>query len=97
MEVVRRWVIQPARLWCRTCSPNPFKEHMEYAICIGFKDTNNKAEYEALLTSLKVVAELEVESLDIYRDSQLVVNQVQGDFLTEDLRMVAYLDEVKAI
>ena len=70
---------------------------MEYAIRIGFKSTNNKAEYENLLSSLIVTTELKVESLDVYNDSQLVVNQVQGDYLTKDLQMVAYLDEVKAI
>ena len=46
---------------------------------------------------LRVTNELEVESLDIYSDSQLVINQVQGDYLAKDLRMVAYLDEVNAI
>ena len=34
---------------------------------------------------------------DIYSDSQLVVNQVQGDYLAKDLCMVAYLDKVKAM
>ena len=41
--------------------------------------------------------ELGVESLDAYSDSQLMVNQVQGDYLAKDLRIVAYLDEVKTI
>ena len=35
--------------------------------------------------------------MDAFSDSQLVVNQVQGDYLAKDLRMVAYLDEVKTI
>ena len=64
---------------------------MEYAIHIGLKTTNNKAEYEALLIGLNVIVELEVWYLE------LVVNQVQGDYLTKDLRMVAYLDEVKVL
>ena len=68
---------------------------MEYAICIGFKATNNEAEYEALIARLRVTTELGVESLDAFSDSQLVVNQVQGDYLTKDLRMVAYLDGMK--
>ncbi|GFY92744.1 hypothetical protein Acr_08g0011400 [Actinidia rufa] len=72
----------------------PSGEQMEYAIRIGFKATNNKAEYEALLTGLRVVAELGVDSLDVFSNSQLVVNQVQGDCLTKDTRMVAYLDEI---
>ena len=42
---------------------------MEYAIRIGFKVTNNEAEYEALLTELKVATELRVESLDAFNDS----------------------------
>ena len=39
-------------------------EHMEYAIHIGFKATNNEAEYEALLIGLRIAIELGVESLN---------------------------------
>ena len=70
---------------------------MEYAIHIGFKTTNNEAEYEALLVGLWVATEMGVDSLDAFNDSQLVVNQVQGDYLAKDTRMVAYLDEVKTM
>ena len=70
---------------------------MEYAIRIGFKGTNNEAEYEAFLAGLRVATDLGVDSLDVFSDSQLVVNQVQGDYLAKDSRMVAYLDEVKAM
>ncbi|GFS34948.1 hypothetical protein Acr_00g0036940 [Actinidia rufa] len=55
--------------------------------------TNNEAEYEALLARLRVVAELGIESLDAFSDSHLVVNQVQGDYLVKDLRMVDYFGE----
>ncbi|GFS40384.1 hypothetical protein Acr_00g0068230 [Actinidia rufa] len=48
-------------------------EQVEYAIRIGFKATNNEAEYEALLASLRVLIELKVKSLDIYSDSQFAV------------------------
>ncbi|GFS37978.1 hypothetical protein Acr_00g0055000 [Actinidia rufa] len=74
----------------------PSGEQMEYAIRIEFKATSNEAEYEALLASLRVVVELGAQSLEIFNDSQLVVNQVQGDYLAKDARMMAYLDEVKA-
>ena len=73
----------------------PSGEHMEYATCIGFKATNSEAKYEAILAELRVAIELKVESLDAFSDSQLVVNQVQGDYLAKDLRMIAYLDEVR--
>ena len=32
-----------------------------------------------------------------FNDSHLVVNQVQGDYLTKDLRMVNYVDKVKTM
>ncbi|XP_057492433.1 uncharacterized protein LOC130778036 [Actinidia eriantha] len=72
-------------------------DQIEYAIQIGFKATNNEAEYEALLAGLRVAIDLGVDSLDVFSDSQLVVNQVQGDYLAKDSRMVAYLDEVKTM
>ena len=85
MEVVRRWVIKPAWLWCRTYSPNSVRRTDGICYSIGFKATTNKAEYEALLTELRVATELGVESLDAFSDSQLVVNQVQMDYLSKTL------------
>ena len=55
----------------------PSGKHMEYAIHIGFKATNNEAEYEALLTRLRVATELRVKSLNAFSDSQLIVNQAK--------------------
>ena len=55
----------------------PLQESKWNMPCIGFKATNNEAEYETLLAELRVVRELEVESLKAYSDSQLVVNHVQ--------------------
>ncbi|GFZ00557.1 hypothetical protein Acr_14g0001920 [Actinidia rufa] len=75
----------------------PSGDQMEYAIQIGFKATNNEAKYEALLAGLRVATDLGVDSLDVFSDSQLVVNQVLRDYLTKDSRMVAYLDDVKAL
>ena len=70
---------------------------MEYAIRIGFKVTNNEAEYEALLAGLRVTTKLGVDSMDVFSDSQLVVNQVQEEYLSRDTWMAAYLNEVKSI
>ncbi|GFS36164.1 hypothetical protein Acr_00g0044410 [Actinidia rufa] len=64
----------------------PSGEQMEYTIRIGFKATNNEAEYEALFISLRVAVELGAQSLEIFSDSQLVVNQVQGDYLAKDAK-----------
>ena len=54
----------------------PSGKKIEYAIRIGFKATNNEVEYDTHLAGLRVATELVVESLDMFSDSQLVVNQV---------------------
>ncbi|GFS43263.1 hypothetical protein Acr_00g0084440 [Actinidia rufa] len=85
----------PVRQKRRKFAPERLK--MEYAIRMGFQATNNEAEYEALLAGLRVATELGAQSLEVFSDSQLVVNQVQRDYLAKDSRMIAYLGEVKVV
>src|SRR6185312_4555976 len=51
---------------------SPLGEHMRYVICLHFPASNNMAEYEALLTGLRIANELGVKHLDVRGDSQLV-------------------------
>ncbi len=51
--------------------------------------TNNEAEYSALIRGVELSIELKVSSLAIYADSQLVVNQINGDYKVKDDRMKA--------
>lgn len=44
------------------------------------KATNNVAEYTALITCLKRVKRLNLDSLTIYSDSELLVRQIQGKY-----------------
>ena len=53
---------------------------IEQSLRFMFKTSNNQAEYEALLVSLKLAKELEVRMLVIRGDSQLVIGQVKGEF-----------------
>ena len=48
---------------------------MDEATC-----SNNQAEYEALIVGLEILIGLQVHAVDIFGDSQLVVNQVIGIF-----------------
>ena len=52
---------------------NPDGIITEYALCFEFPTINNGAEYEALIVGLKITKELEVDRLQVYSDSQLVV------------------------
>ena len=44
------------------------------------KATNNEAEYQALIDGLKAAAEWKPDRLEIYLDSQLVVEQIRGKY-----------------
>ncbi|KAM2951284.1 hypothetical protein COP2_000801 [Malus domestica] len=68
----------------------PDKVAMEYALRFKFKASNNEAEYEALIAGLHLAKHLGVKRIDIFSDSQLVVNQVTNNFNAKDSSMVAY-------
>jgi probable phosphoglycerate mutase len=42
--------------------------------------TNNEAEYEALIEGLKAVGEWQPDRLEVYLDSKLVVEQINGGY-----------------
>ncbi|XP_024029260.1 uncharacterized protein LOC112093922 [Morus notabilis] len=65
------------------------------AVRFEFPASNNEAEYEALLAGLRLAEHLKAENLDIFSDSQLIVNQVKGQYQTRDEKMAAYLKNVK--
>ena len=68
---------------------------LEHSFRLGFKASNNEVEYEALLVGLRVVSNLGVKEVEVYSDSWLVVNQVQGRFEAKDPQMMKYLRLVK--
>jgi ribonuclease HI len=46
--------------------------------------TNNQAEYQALIDGLKAIAEWKPDSLDVYLDSKLIVEQVNGKWRVKE-------------
>ena len=53
---------------------------LEHSFRLGFRASNNEAEYEALLAGLRTVLGTGAQDVEIYSDSRLVVSQVQGSF-----------------
>ncbi|MCI71796.1 gag-pol polyprotein, partial [Trifolium medium] len=49
-----------------------------------FRASNNQAEYEALIASIRLAVEMRVKELRAKSDSQLVTSQVVGEFQTKD-------------
>ncbi|XP_028066739.1 uncharacterized protein LOC114269588 [Camellia sinensis] len=63
---------------------------IEHSITLGFSTSNNEAEYETFLASLKSALHIQASELMVYSDSQLVVNQVSGKYEAKDDRMANY-------
>ena len=73
----------------------PEGHRIHCAIRFDFTASNNEAEYEALLAGLRMAKDMGIKTLDIYSDSQLVVNQVLGEYQARSLKMGAYLNKTR--
>ena len=62
---------------------------------IAFQCTNNIAEYEALITGLKLAVQWHIQHLQVYGDSQLVIRQVNDDYETKDEKLMPYKQMVE--
>lgn len=70
---------------------NMKNDHAEgHAYRLNFRCTNNMAKYEALLLGLKLIKSLGAVRISILGDSDLVIQQMKGNFLTNDLRLRSY-------
>jgi ribonuclease HI/transposase InsO family protein len=76
---------------------SPLGVHMRYVVRIHFATSNNMAEYEALVTELRIAIELGVRRLDARGDSQLVIDQVMKASSYHDEKMEAYSNEVRKL
>ena len=70
---------------------------LEHSFRLGFRASNNEAEYEALIAGLKTALDLGARNVEVCSDSRLVVNQVRGSFEARDSRMKEYLRVAKEI
>ena len=66
---------------------SPEKETLNHAIILQFTTTNNKEDYEALLTGLSLAKALGAKNLIVQADSQLIIGQVKGDYEAKEERM----------
>ncbi|GKA14802.1 reverse transcriptase domain-containing protein [Tanacetum coccineum] len=64
-----------------------------YALRFNFNATNNKAEYEALIASLRIAKKTGIKNLQANVDSRLVANQVNTSYIVKELGMIQ--DELK--
>jgi ribonuclease HI len=71
--------------------------HMRYIIRLHFPASNNIAEYEVLVTGLRIAVELGARHLNVRGDSQLIIDQVMKSSSCRDPKMEAYYGEVRCL
>ncbi|GJW60501.1 reverse transcriptase domain-containing protein [Tanacetum coccineum] len=74
---------------------NPKGMEFTYALRFRFDATNNEAEYEALISGLRIVEQMGVKNLQANVDSRLVANQVNGTYVSKEADMIQYLEKVR--
>ncbi|GAV86870.1 RVT_3 domain-containing protein [Cephalotus follicularis] len=70
---------------------------LEYALRIGFKATNNEAEWEAVIVGLTIVKRFEVQKLEASSDSQFVVGLINGEYEAREDTMAKYLAHMQSL
>ena len=74
---------------------SPEKLTIEKSLRLGFSDTNNEIEYEALLEEVSMIQRMGGKAIKVFSDSRLVVGQVGGELEARDERMQGYLNQIK--
>jgi ribonuclease HI len=72
---------------------SPQGSNYEFSIPIEKTSTNNQAEYQAVLKGIKLMREVNAEVVEIFGDSQLVINQLAGEYECKDDILRDYHEE----
>ena len=73
---------------------SPTGDTVQYVLQILYTDSNNAAEYEALLHGLWMAVSMSIQCLEVRGDSNLAISQINGDLDAKDLKMAAYCNAV---
>ncbi|XP_074374612.1 uncharacterized protein LOC141715023 [Apium graveolens] len=76
-------------------SPEGFT--IQQAITFAFKATNNQAEYEALISGLRLAKSLGISKMVVYNDSQIMVKQTNEAYIAKDPTLAQYQAMVRNI
>ena len=95
MEHTYRQIIQQTGRGGGIVLLSPEGDTVDCIVRLDFPTTNNETEYKALVTGLDLTKAAGAMSIVIYCDSQVVTNQVNGDYKCKAERMKRYLDQVR--
>ena len=73
---------------------SPTGDAVQYVLQILYTDSNNAAEYEALLHGLRMAVSMGIQRLEVHGDSNLAISPINGDFNAKDPKMAAYRNAI---
>src|SRR3954467_14188869 len=73
---------------------SPTGDTVQYVLQIMYTDSNNAAEYEALLHGIRMAVSMGIQRLEVRGDLNLAISQINGDFDAKDPKMAAYRNAV---
>ena len=73
---------------------SPTGDTVQYILQILYTDSNNAAEYEALLHGLRTAVSVGIQRLEVRGHSNLAISRINGDFDANDPKMAAYRNAV---
>ena len=71
---------------------SPEGDEIKCMVRLDFPTTNNETEYEALVAGLDLAKVVGAASVVIHCNSQVVTNQVKGDYKCKGERIKKYLE-----
>ncbi|XP_075663264.1 uncharacterized protein LOC142632820 [Castanea sativa] len=74
---------------------SPEGDKIECMVRLEFPTTNNEAKYEALIAGLDLAKAVGAANMVLHCDSQVVTNQINGDYECKGERMKKYLEQTK--
>ncbi|XP_070019656.1 uncharacterized protein [Nicotiana sylvestris] len=74
---------------------SPTSQHYPATARLRFFCTNNTTEYEACIMGMNMAIDHDVEELLIMGDSNLIIQQAQGEWKTRDVKLIPYRQHVE--
>ena len=72
----------------------PSEEVITLSYKLDFEYTNNIVEYEALVLGLRAAKDMAIDNLEVFCDSDLIINQVKNIYQAKQQRLKQYMNEV---
>ncbi|XP_070022564.1 uncharacterized protein [Nicotiana sylvestris] len=82
-------------VWIGAILISPTSQHYLATTQLWFFCTNNTAKYEACIMGMNMVIDQDVEELLIMGDSDLIIRQAQGEWETQDIKLIPYIQHVE--